>query len=186
MTEIVDTIVMSRHSIMQRIRNSPELAKQFQDTVDKIVVDDVKLRNLSNALHRFDSLLRPLFRGVILLEPLIVTAHWVAIQRQGQEVGNDAADFLQFVSGAAGIERLLLMAMMADAGDMCEVLLRYFDTEDSDAAIMTRQIDGLVSKIDWAFVKRKVLTLKDSCTAIMLQKLSSVHVSACGHTFEHW
>ena len=70
-------MVRGQNSICQRIRNSPNLVTTFQGCVKAMVnnrtlPDSVsRVKNLGFALHRFDSLLRPLTRVVLLLEAVM-------------------------------------------------------------------------------------------------------------------
>ena len=75
--EVLETIVSGQNSICQRIRNSPNLQSIFQDSIqamacNRTIPDSAKrLKHLGFALHRFDSLLRPLTRFVLLLEAIM-------------------------------------------------------------------------------------------------------------------
>ena len=69
--EIIDTVVLERTSIVQRLRNSKDLAQVFQECVaeysESEIADTHKLLgSMSNALHRFDSVIRPLIRCILL------------------------------------------------------------------------------------------------------------------------
>eukprot|EP00969_Alexandrium_andersonii_P029229 1275769-Alexandrium_andersonii.AAC.1 len=80
--------------------------------------DSRAVRNLSCAFHRFDSVLQPLGRAVMYMEALLATAFRILTLRHGQTEADDAAQFLAFVAGQVGMERLVVMSMMVDSGNM--------------------------------------------------------------------
>eukprot|EP00959_Pyramimonas_sp_CCMP1952_P287045 6002893-Pyramimonas_sp.AAC.1 len=102
------------------------------------------------------------------------------VVRKGTQTSRDAADFLIYISGGAGLERLALIGMLADAGDFVLQLLPFFDTENYDSTAAPRHVNDLVNNLDWALVRKKIVLQQDSCTSVMLltvAKLSSVTVN---------
>ena len=69
--EIVKTIVTGSQSITQRLRHSPDLSAIFSACVQDMTDDAPLTGNLSNALHRFDSVLRPMSREVLQFDALV-------------------------------------------------------------------------------------------------------------------
>lgn len=173
--EIVQTIVTGKASLMQRIRNSPDLQAVFDACVKQQeqnpVGDSQLLQNLSVALHRFDSLLRPLTRFVLLLDAVIAAAFKIRVLRCDRAEGKNAASFLEFVSGELGVERLLCIGMMADAGLICITLLRKFDTEAFDVADTTHELHAFAHALDHAFVQGGIVHIRGSHTHHMMQTL---------------
>ena len=90
---VVEMCVRGRNAITRKIANSPDLTAIFEEAVrtfnDNPISGCQDLRNLGNALHRFDSSLRPMARATLLLDPLIATARRIAVVRQGSaDVGH--------------------------------------------------------------------------------------------------
>ena len=173
--DILKTIVTGKHSIVQRIRNSPDLTSIFEECVramgDNPIADSGAL-NLSNALHRFDSVLRPVSRSVLLLDGLIASAVKIMILRKGQIEGQDMPDFLLYVAGEIGQERLLLFGMMTDAAAAVMDFLRFFDTESYDAALVRNRVQQLANTLNWAFTEANVVSTEGSYTHRMLMLLA--------------
>ena len=104
----------------------------------------------------------------------IATAYKIMVVRRGTQTSRDAADFLIYISGDAGLERLVLIGMLADAGDFVLQLLRFFDTENYDSTAAPRHVNDLVNNLDWAFVRKKIVMQEDSCTSVMLRTVASI------------
>ena len=172
---IVKTMVTDKHSITQRIRNSPDLTSIFEECVRAMgdnPIADSGAPNLSNALHRFDSVLRPMSRGVLLLDGLIGSAMKIMWLRKGQVEGQDMEDFLLYVAGEIGLERLLVFGMITDAAEALMDFLRFFDTESYDAALVRNRVQQLAKTLHWAFTEAKVVSTEGSYTHRMLMLLA--------------
>eukprot|EP00974_Lingulodinium_polyedra_P114821 11118434-Lingulodinium_polyedra.AAC.1 len=82
----------------------------LEEAIDKqennVIKDSRYVKNLSNALHRFDSRLRPMTRFVLLMDSILSVAYQISIVRLYQAESRDAMSFLEFVSGDPGMERL--------------------------------------------------------------------------------
>ena len=105
---------------------------QEEEEADRLMSRGVD--HLSNAQHRFDSIVRPLCRLCICLYPFIATAQKIAKLRHGNEEGADAESFLEFISGDEGMVRLVMLGCMADFGKICLRVIRFFDRETFDIA----------------------------------------------------
>ena len=185
----MDTIVRGKHSITEKIRYSEDFSEIFEREVQALVDSPIHgskgIRNLCNGKHRFDSLVKPMVRAVLLFDALLATAVRIMVLRHGQQESADAGAFIVFVSGDIGMERLVLFAMITDAGEICMVLLRFFDTEAYDAADIVKAINAFIKKLDWAFVCGNITDLETSYTYHMLTLLSrtrTINVKGKPHT----
>ncbi len=154
--EVVCTLTTERHSIMKRIKNSDIFKATFAAFV--VLVPDAPfdtanagIQNLSSADHRFDSVVFPMTRGVLLFDALVATALHISTHRPYEEEGRDANGFLTYISGEAGEFRLILYAMLADGMAAIIVFVRYWDTEAHDIAAISEQIGILANTLDWLF-----------------------------------
>ena len=144
--DIVDTIALKKTSIMQRVHNSLVFTEKLQYYLKQLPGDDPlakanqRVRNLSSAKHRFDAVVSPLVRFVLFFSGLMVLAIDIAISRAGEDVGKDMALFVVYVSGKTGYRRLILCAMMSDGGLEILIFIRWWDTEEHDAAQIRAQI----------------------------------------------
>ena len=96
---------------------------------------------------------KPLGRTVLHMEALMCCALWCTVNRPDQAVCADAERFLEFLSE----ERILTLAMLADAGDEVMQIVRYLDTEDHDISEVPAHLDGFLHRMDNLFIKRKAL-----------------------------
>ena len=156
--DIVATIISRRSSIMKRIRNSSFCAEVFHDALqaqgDNPAADSkAKIYSAASASHRFDSVMRDLVRHDLFLDAYCVAAYRISVARHGKDEGNDACDYLEYVSGDEGLLRLTLMGMLADGGDEIFRFLRTWDTESSDPAMTSRVVAAMVKKLDHLFVE---------------------------------
>ena len=171
---IISTIVMDRGSIMERIKNSGIFKGVFEGALIRLPncsVNSSRLKNLSMAEHRFDSVVHPLVRGVLLFDAVVYTAIHIAVHRSGEDEGHDAVQFLQYASGEDGELRLLLFAMMADGGSAVLEFIRWWDSELHDPAEIYDRIGLLVNTLDWLFNQRHCLSFEHSYTRLMLVHL---------------
>ena len=61
--------------------------------------------------------------------------------------------FLFYISGPQGMLRLLLLAMLSDAGDEGVIVVRCGDTERADPADAAFNIARFVARIEYLFVQ---------------------------------
>ena len=162
LNEVLDTIVLSPKSIMQRIRHSPEFRDRLNDNIDKEEesgLDSKGIDNGSNAKHRFDSCIKPLERQTVIPDPFLATAKYISVTRKGQDEGGDADNYIKYLAGNAGIMRILYSGGILEYGQTCMPLLRFFDTEHYDAAEVEPTINIFLHGLYVLFVKRKAFTI---------------------------
>ena len=138
----MDVFLLSSSSIVQKIENSHIFKDEFQKKASEMEdALQTQVRNLRAAKHRFESYSKPLGRLVLWCDAVIATAETISIKRKGQAEGTAANEFLKEINE----EKLLQLAMMADAADEVSGLLRHVDTETYDSAVVPELLQQFVS-----------------------------------------
>jgi hypothetical protein len=114
----------------------------------------------------------------LYFDAIVAVAYELMTRRTG-DTANRARAFLQKIDE----ERLLTLAMLADAGDEVAVLVRFFDTKDHDIAKVSSVLKNFMNRIDALFLQRRCLESVDGChtytsfTLEMLRegKMLSIH-----------
>ena len=144
-----------RLSMCQLIANSHVLRAKFHAHAQSQLespVDGRRIRDLQAAKHRFQSTQRPLSRCVLWLDALLATAHDIVACRDGA-VRKAAQEFLDLMTE----ERVLSLALLADAGDEVSAVVRFYDRAGFDVASSPAEIQGFLGRIDALFVQSAVL-----------------------------
>ena len=168
--EVVLMMARSRSSMARIIQNSLEVQRIFKDhcnTSFKCIGNVVA--NMRSALHRFESMSKPLGRSCIFLHAMIKTALTLATVRT-DDAGRRAGEWLMWLD----TEKRIQSAMMADAQDQNLAFTRTVDDETVDAAVLNREAAFFVAAIDQLFVGDKPTCL--TCfgyTSMMLKMLSN-------------
>ena len=180
---ILEHIVTSATSILQKIRRSDMFQEIYEQWVKELCTEfQVFVKNLSFALHRFDSVTSPLIRFVLTFDAVIQTAREIQIRRQGQgPESKDAEHFLIFISDPSGVRRCILVGMLADAGQQTQLLLRFWDTEHFDAAGINAAIQRFVHTVNVMFVKKQVGEIPMSYTSIMIKMMMQPRTLVVGN-----
>ena len=111
--EVFDTIIMGNASVVQRIRKSEALQRLLQKTIGATASPDrvelARIKNMSNAKGRFDSMLRPLIRFIVFFDEMCALSKQVSVLKSGDDIAKDFMNFAFFVSGRDGLVRALLL-----------------------------------------------------------------------------
>ncbi len=168
---MLETIVLSKTSIMNVIENSFLFKSDFAVNVQRIERGPLRanIRALRMAKHRFESISTPAGRFVLLFDAILATACHIHETRRGREASVHAGFFLQYITPT----RLLLMSMLADASDEGIALTRHMDDEDADCADLNDTISNFVARVRFLFGRSDPQCLKLGYTAHMLQILST-------------
>ena len=128
--DVVQTLIFGKHSLTMLLQNSPDLTRWLESNL-KRAPTAVKATALASGIrkHRFDSSQMPMARAVLRHEANIMTAVQIAAARKGETAALCAEYFLLYISGKEGMQRLLLLAMLTDAGDESAMVLRAQDKE---------------------------------------------------------
>ena len=167
--EVVLMMARSRSSMARIIQNSLEVQRIFKGhckTSFRCIHNIVA--NMRSALHRFESMSKPLGRSCIFLHAMIKTALTLATTRT-DDAGKRAGEWLMWLD----TEKCLQSAMMADAQDQNLALTRVLDDEDVDTAVLNREASFFVASIDELYVGDNPKCLKVfGYTSLMLNMLS--------------
>ena len=167
--EVILMMVRSRSSMARIIQNSSEVQRIFKGhckTSFRCIRNIVA--NMKSALHRFESMSKPLGRSCIFLHAMIKTALTLATVRT-DEVGKRAGQWLMWLD----TEKCLQSAMMADGHDQNLAFTRILDDEAVPAAVLNREASFFVAAIDELYVGDNPTCLKVfGYTSLMLEMLS--------------
>jgi hypothetical protein len=103
--------------------------------------------------HRFDSCQVALARHVVRTEGVIKLALQIAEVRKGEQEALRSNYYLLYISGRDGMLRLLLLAMLADAGDEGIIVIRSVDTERANPSEIACDIATFVARIQYLFME---------------------------------
>ena len=170
--DVVDTLITGKQSLTMLFSNSPALQGYLQSNIDKLDGGGgAKPGGLASGIrkHRYDSTQMPLARQVLRHQANVATAIQLAQAYKGDHIALCCEYFLFYVSGQEGIRRLLLLAMLADAGDEASLLVRAQDESMADPANTAFLVASFVRRV-------QALFLEGSCwragfTEIMLETL---------------
>ena len=168
LSEAWSMFVGDSSSVVRMIQKSGVLSVKFHEfcqTIESSPVSAKRIRNLSFKKQRFDSVSKPLGRGILFLEALFQTAIWATIHRRGEEDGKCADAFLTWVNE----ERLILLGMCADCTDAALGLVRSFDSEDHDPAVLHLQAEQFLSELHYLFNQGAVLRAEGYTQHILVQ-----------------
>ena len=126
-SEISEAFIMRYDSIVQRIQASPDISKMFELSVKERAGT---IKNLKAAKHRYESWATPLGRFTVHFSALVEVAEHLSVSRRSEEVGKDAARFLQTIDE----EVRLQLAMLADFAADCLDFTRWLDDEEARRA----------------------------------------------------
>lgn len=179
--ETMDRICQSKNSITQKIQHSPWYAERFSNLVKQVENDPCSatsksIRNLAAAKHRYMSYQTPVSKAVLYIEALLTVAMEVSVERRGRDDAKHIDDWLGWIDN----ERLLTLALMADAGDEASVFLRFWDNVQYDTSKIGTECAAFVHKIDCLFVRGQCEGV--GYTKHMLEFLSTPRLLKFGKT----
>ena len=142
--------VLGNQSVVQIIWNShvfKEWFQQFCKEVETTHGQGNTVKNLKASKHRFESYQTPLGRLLLWLPAVIWTTHHIATVREGS---SDAKIILRWAEHL-NAEKLLMLAMMADASDEGLCLIRQVDDESTDIASLQSLVVSFLERTDMLF-----------------------------------
>jgi len=162
-------MIMGRTSVVQIISNSKEFRSWFERNVQAMSSHIAgKVKNLRAAKHRFETFSKPLARLVLFLPAFLKTAQEIASKRDDKPEGRAAAAWLSALTPA----NLVLLAMLADAGDEGLGLIRAADNEAVDIATMQATVSSFLRNIETLF-DNEMATQTESFTKHCIDYLNS-------------
>jgi hypothetical protein len=157
---MIKETLLSKNSIIQRIWNSQIFSQWLGELIEKHGGPaGSAAKNLSAAKHRFESYHKPLCRMLLHFDSVIETAEMIMKRRPGAE-GQDAERWLASITE----EKMLQLAMVADATDEGLLLTRAMDSEDMDLATQQSDISSFVDRITLLFDKGQCMNLQPGFT----------------------
>jgi hypothetical protein len=158
---------------------SPSEAAVTASSVDTSLVQEgenhtgAKIRNMRLAKHRFESTHKPLFRLCMYLRAFIMAAVQLLRTRDCNNKADPcvvaALHFLSFLD----IERLITVAMAADAADTVARFTRFLDTEAHDVSRLPSECLRCANTLVYLFVDGGCYS--QGLTEHMLQTLRVPH-----------
>lgn len=151
----MDKVCLSRNSITQLVQHSEAFKQEYNANIQKMrdnpTVDTAgRVRDLSCAKHRHDSIFQALSRTCLYLNALVATAMTIYDTRPaGRREHTVAGEFLNFITE----ERVLQMAMLSDMTHELIILLRYWDTESHDVSKAAHNINQFRFKVYYLFAQ---------------------------------
>ena len=107
------------------------------------------VKDLSMAKQRFDSTSKPIGRFVLWLDAVLCTAVDILKERSGRVEALQAAAFLLLLDE----EKVILIALLGDAGDEGVILTRFLDNEEFPTEELADETAHFLARIEWLFVK---------------------------------
>ena len=176
--EVVHRTCLDHNSIVQRITHSAELRDMFKQIVNTDFHDrERRVDNLSNAKHRFDTICNPVQRWSVLFDELIGFADQAAIIRQGTEEGGDCAQYLIYISGCEGLYRCMLQGAFAEYATIIMKLIRFFDTENYEAAEVSSAVNECIHGLYVMFVAKRCFDVPHSFANIVQTHLQRMRTA---------
>ena len=172
--EVVETLIFARESLCMIISNSEEFQRWLKSNLNRPDCQNAVDTTAASAgirKHRWDSTCIPLARAVLRHHAFTRTAIQIASTRKGDFPGDCAEYFLFFVSGPQGIKRLLMLGMLADAGDESLLIVRAHDKKKADPAETAFWIASYVRRIQTLFLESECLKL--GYTKVMMDTLKT-------------
>ena len=153
--DVLHTTVTSKNSVIQRIWRSTVFSEWLKKAIAQDPEDLIKnASHLKAAKHRFESYATPLGRFVLHIRALLDVIQQVVMQRNGEE----ATSFKMWLRGIDE-EKLITIAMLADAADVILVLTRSLDDESADVASMHDAVHTMIATMEALFVNSKCLAV---------------------------
>ena len=169
--EAINTCILAKSSIVQLIQNSEEFRDMYVAAKKATRSEfDPDSKNVAFAKHRWDSTTKPLGRFVLNFQAILAVANQITRLRRGKPEGKHAEDFLRFITN----EKLLLLAMCADAADESNLLLRYVDQESYCVEEVPHQINMYLKRIGSLFNDGNCTEI--GYTKVMVGVLEKTHV----------
>ena len=156
--QTVSRLVLGKKSVGTTIEHSELLKRVFGDYVRRSKQQN-KLHPLSQSSRgvtnlrackvRFESCTRPMGRFILWFPAVMATLIYILTTRSGRPEAKRAAECLELIDN----ERVVTLAMLADAGDEALMVARFFDTEKHDVSRTYQVLDTFRARIDYLFLQ---------------------------------
>lgn len=174
--DIFDTFVYGKNCLTAIIEFSVEFKAKFEKETKQLDEGEVtgSVRSLSMARHRHNVTQKPLGRNILYLDCMINVASYILqTRRSNAKEGKAATQYLEKLNP----ETVLQAAMLADAGEECDNLLRYFDSDDADITFAGNEIEGFIRRVKYLFDRgQRGCLATTSYTSVALSALRRVRI----------
>lgn len=145
--KLAQQVVLGKGSMAQLIQHSDLFRNRYRrhtQMIENNPVFKARLKSLSAAKHRFDSLQKPFGRSCLTFEAMLTTAQELHEERRTETAGRNAKEFLQLMMQE---EAVISLGMMADAGDEAGILIRYLDQESFDKKTLAAECFNFLERV---------------------------------------
>jgi hypothetical protein len=176
LNEVTQRFVRSRRSMARLIHFSPELRSKFV-LYCRATFGVVRktCKNMRAAPQRYECLQKPFGRSVLFVHACIKLAAWCNTVRD-DESSAISKEFLEYIDDEAALQA----SMQADASDQIMIITRLVDNEDTDPAILPREISACLDALEHLFGEQRKCLEAFGYTKAMMQILSKPMVWAVG------
>lgn len=153
--EVFSFYIRSKASIASLIFHSPGHKSTFARKVKLCLRSPLRskrFRDLSSAPHRHASTQRPLGRICLMADCVVATAQEIMMRATCKKPKQRCAQFLQKICA----EDLVILALLADAGDECMAVLRFYDRKHVAIAQAPAELDLFFNRIKILFLEEQV------------------------------
>ena len=168
LNNIVQNVCMNSESIVQQIQYSDVLRQVYARNLRALQYSPL-WNQMSDkwfaAKHRFDTWSMPFARVCLTLDAVIQTAQSAHEERRNDRIGKTGEQFLDLLSE----ETVVLIGMLADAGEENLQLVRKLDSEKTTSGSLAAEMQNFVMKLEVLFMNGAVL--KSGYTAHVLELL---------------
>ena len=173
---------MNSESIVQQIQYSDVLRQVYARNLRALQYSPL-WNQMSDkwfaAKHRFDTWSMPFARVCLTLDAVIQTAQSAHEERRNARIGKTGEQFLDLLSE----ETVVLIGMLADAGEENLQLVRKLDSEKTTSGSLAAEMQNFVMKLEVLFMNGAVFGVHRSCFGIIGTTPHVVHQRGCKNTW---
>jgi hypothetical protein len=156
--QTLQMLILGKESLVSRIQNSKDLQAVYVAycaQIENCPIVSQRIKNLSSAKHRMESVRTPAGRAIVFLDALISTAEWIKAHRpKVSREGIAATTFLQNLDE----ETYIALAMYADAANLVMGVTRFSDHEWHESAQLNLQLTICANQADFLFLQGHVVS----------------------------
>ncbi|CAE7766372.1 unnamed protein product [Symbiodinium sp. CCMP2592] len=180
LSSLMTDYVLSSDSMLQIVSKSFEFNGWFAEEIQRMEASPwgKNCRNLKSAKHRFESHTIPIGRLLMYLPAFVNVVQRITETRGGKEAGK-ASQWLSRLTS----QRILLLAMLADAGDEGLLLIRAVDREDVDLSELSNHVRAFHDRVVWLFSQGHIVQCGYTKHAMDMLKGESLTFFAQGAGF---
>ena len=169
---VAEGLISHPSSFAQLIQHSAELRRIYTEACEASGSRHVSttFQNLRAAKHRFESMTTPLSRICLDWEAFFMVLGRMAADKARERAGVYATEMLQSIDE----QFLLQAALLADASDETQILIRFFDEREVDNGKISAACRRFVDRIDKLFLGGQAFAVEGHAR-LCLQFLKTAH-----------